>query len=285
MKRVLLAALLVGAFALSGCAVTDYPVVWDSRGADANAVMQSFYDKAYIIQTSQVATFWPDGSDELFQEVTQDWKGDQWLYTYSNYDASGTLWFQDITYCDPTRQSDCAIVRSWNPDLPNVYPHGDQGAGYNNVDDPFDGVIDPSCQGYRSLSMLLAMNSRLGECGSGIWSDKQGAAFEFANLERVNFRGSEYYHLPIDSSVASFAIQGQDGAATAMPVFGRFNGYLDERLRLLVPVTANAKYQMRWLSNWVANHGSYLDMDVTYGALSANFKINVTTFQNALDRL
>ena len=76
MKKLLLIALLA-AFSL-GCAVTDYPVIFDTRGADSNGVMTGQYDLAFII-TSQVATIWDDGSDELFTLVSQDWKGDQWL--------------------------------------------------------------------------------------------------------------------------------------------------------------------------------------------------------------
>jgi hypothetical protein len=283
MRKVLLLSFL--AVLSLGCAITDYPVIFDTRGADDNGVMSGQYDEAFIIPSMQIATLWSDGSDELYTLVVQDWKADQWLYTYNNFDSSGALNFLAQTYCDPTRQDNCRISTSWNPDLPNAYPHGDQGAGYNNVDDVFDYTADNSCLGYRSLSLLVSYTSRIGECGSGVWSDKQGAALEFSTLERVNFRGNEYYHLPIDSSVASFSVRGQDGATAPMPIFGRFNGYIDEQLRMAIPVTPNAKYQLRWLGNWVNNHGSYLDMDLTYGALTANFKVNVTTVENALDRL
>ena len=285
MRKLLCAAFGAAILLSLGCAVTDYPVIFDTRGADSNAVMQSFYDQAYIIPSGSVATIWTDGSDELYTEVTQDWKGDQWLKTYNNFDASGVINFLDQTYCDPVRQDNCAIATSWNPDLPNAYPHGDQAAGYNNVDDPFDYTADTTCTGYRSLSLLLSMSSRLGECGSGIFADKQAAAYEFSTLEKVNFRGKDYYHLPIDSSVASFAVTGQDGASTTMPIFGRFNGYIDEHMRTVIPVTPNAKFQLRWLGNWTAAHGSQINMNMTYGSMNVNFKVNVTTVDNALDRL
>ena len=283
MRKVLLLSFL--AVLSLGCAITDYPVITDTRGADFGGVMSGQYDEAYIIPSGQVATIWADGSDELYTLVVQDWKADQWLFTYNNFDASGAINFLAQTYCDPTRQDNCRISTSWNPDLPNAYPHGDQGAGYNNVDNVFDYTVDTSCLGFRSLSVLVSYTSRFGECGSGIWADKQGAALEFSRLERVNFRGNEYYHLPIDSSVAAFNVRGQDGAVSPMPIYGRFNGYIDEQLRLAIPVTPNAKYQLRWLGNWVNNHGSYLDMDFTYGALTANFKVSITTVENALDRL
>jgi hypothetical protein len=271
MRKVLVASFLAAVVFSLGCAVTDYPVIFDTRGADSNAVLQSFYDLAYIIPSSSVATIWADGSDELYTEVSQDWKGDQWLKTYNNFDASGVINFLDQTYCDPVRQDNCAIATAWNPDLA--------------TDQPFDYTADTTCTGYRSLSLLLGMSSRLGECGSGIFADKQAAAYEFSTLERVNFRGKDYYHLPIDSSVASFAVTGQDGASTTMPIFGRFNGYIDEHMRTVIPVTPNAKFQLRWLGNWTAAHGSRIDMNLTYGSMNVNFKVNVTTVDNALDRL
>jgi hypothetical protein len=59
MRKLVFAALAV--VVMAGCAVTDYPVIFDSRGADGDGVLQSFYDKAYIIPTSSVATIWDDG--------------------------------------------------------------------------------------------------------------------------------------------------------------------------------------------------------------------------------
>ncbi len=278
MKKLLLIALLA-AFSL-GCAVTDYPVIFDSRGADGNGVMTGQYDLAYIT-TSQVATLWDDGSDELFTLVSQDWKGDQWLKTYNNFDPSGAINFLDQTYCDPTFDSSfCAIATAWNPDLPNAYPHGDQGAGYGNVDDPFDYVADFNCNGARSLSLLVSYTSRYGECGSSVWADRQGAAYEFSLLDKVNFRGQSVYHIPVDSTVASFTVNGSE-----MPVYGRFNMYMNDKLQVAFPMTPNARYQLNAINRVIERDGHFMDVNMTYGSLNANFKVNVTTVQNALDRL
>jgi hypothetical protein len=279
MKKLLLIAVL--AVISLGCAVTDYPVIFDTRGADANGVMTGQYDLAFII-TSQVATIWDDGSDELFTLVSQDWKGDQWLKTYNNFDPSGLINFLDQTYCDPTFDSSyCAISTAWNPDLPNAYVHGDQGAGYNNVDNPFDYVLDLNCNGARSLSLLVSYTSRyFGECGSSVWSDRQGAAYEFSLLDKVNFRGQSVYHIPVDSTVASFTVNGSE-----MPIYGRFNMYMNDRFQVAFPVTPNARYQLNAIDRVVQRDGHFLDVNMTYGSLSANFKVNVTTVQNALDRL
>jgi hypothetical protein len=242
--------------------------------------MTGQYDLAYIV-TSQVATIWDDGSDELFTLVSQDWKGDQWLKTYNNYDPSGLINFLDQTYCDPTFDSSfCAIATAWNPDLPNAYPHGDQGAGYNNVDDVFDYVLDLNCNGARSLSLLVSYTSRYGECGSSVWADRQGAAYEFSLLEKVNFRGQSVYHIPVDSTVATFTVNGAD-----LPIYGRFNMYMNDKLQVAFPVTPNARYQLNAIDRVIQRDGHFLDVNMTYGSLNANFKVNVTTVQNALDRL
>lgn len=271
MRKLGLAAFLAAAVLSFGCALTDYPVIFDSRGADGNAVLQSFYDKAYVLPTSQVATIWNDGSDELYTEVTQDWKGDQYLYTFNNFDPTSTVLMLDQTYCDPLRQSNCAVITSWNPDT--------------SADNPFDYALDTTCSGARSISLLLQQSERIGECGSGLWADKQGLAYQFSTLEKVNFRGTDYYHLPIDGSVASFGVTGQDGAQTTMPVFGRFNAYLDHRLRTVIPMTPNTRYQLNWLNNWVAAHGNQVSVDLTYGSLNANFKASIRGLSDALNRL
>jgi hypothetical protein len=275
MKKLLFIALLA-AFSL-GCAITDYPVIFDSRGADGDGVMDGQYDLAYIIPSSQIATIWDDGTDELFTLVSQDWRGDQRLKTYNNFDPSGLVLFVDQTYCDPTFDSSfCAIATAWNPDLPNAYPYGSG----SNVDNPFDYILDLNCNGARSLSLLVSYTSRIGECGSGVWADKQGAAYEFSILERTNFRGQSMYHIPLDSTVASFSVNGKD-----MPIYGRFNLYMDDNMRTAIPVSSNARYQLMALDRMVQQDGHFLDVDMTYGSLTANFKINVTTVQHALDRL
>ncbi len=259
-----------------GCAVTNYPVILDSSGPWGDSVMDSFYDQAYIIPTSQIATLYPDGTDELYTTVVQDNRADQWLYTYNNFDPSGVNWFVDQTYCDPTRQSNCAIVTAWNPDLPEVYPHGDQ---TNTKDDPFDHTLDKSCSGARSLSMMISDKARIGECGSGIMADPQATAYEFSLLERGEFRGRAVYALPLDSSVASFVLTSFDnGVSEELPIYGRFMAYLDEKLRLAIPVTPTMDYQRQALNRFISRHGNRLQIDLTYGALSARYEVEVQAF-------
>ncbi|UCF66158.1 MAG: hypothetical protein JSV80_10160 [Acidobacteriota bacterium] len=284
MKKLAVTA-FVAALALSvGCAITNYPVIVDSGGPWGDQVMDSYYDKAYIIPTSQVATFWADGSDELYTLVTQDWKGDQSLYTYNNFDPSLSVLFLDqrFGYCDPTRQTNCWIIRASNPDLPDLYPIGPTGQGSGDPsqsDDPFDYEFDASCPGARSLSLLISDELRLGECGSSLFAsqDPQGFAREFAQLEPTTMFGSKVYALPLNSSVAEIRLTGPSGEADVMPIYGSYRLYIDEKRRTIFQPQPSIRYQTRWLNNWLEANGSFVDIDVTYGSLEATWRANVST--------
>jgi hypothetical protein len=275
MRKLIYAALITAVLLSLGCAVTNYPVIFDDRGPWGDTVLDSFYDQAYIVPSASVATIWADGSDELFSTVVQDVNADQWLYTYNNYDASGIVTFLDQTYCDPTH-ADCAVITAWNPYYPEAYPHGDQS---NTIDDPFDYTIDDSCSGLRSLSYLVSMASRLGECGSGVMADPQAFSYEFSLLDQVNFRGQMAYELPIDSSIASFTLTSHDnGVSQNLPLYGRFTGYLDRELRLALPITPNMEYQRRAMGAFSSANGNRIQVDVTYGSLTAVYNVEIANF-------
>jgi hypothetical protein len=120
--------------------------------------------------------------------------------------------------------------------------------------------------------VLVSYNVRIGECGSGIWASPQDLALEFSLLNPTTFRGLAAYELPIDASIASFMVNGVE-----MPIYGRFTGYIDTKLRLAMPMTPNWDYQARRLNNHVENYGSYLQVDMTYGSLNAQFHLNATS--------
>ena len=83
---------------LSGCAITDYPLITDDRG-DYSGLIRTGH-KAYIVPSRQAAFIWPDGSDELFSLVYQNAYGDQRISTFNNFDPTATAIFLDQTYCD-----------------------------------------------------------------------------------------------------------------------------------------------------------------------------------------
>ena len=273
MKKILYVALVAAIATAMGCAITNYPVMFDTRGADLDQIVDAFYDKAYIVPSGQTATIWDDGTDELYTQVAQQWTGDQVLYTFNNFDPSGAITFLDQTYCDSTRQSDCAAVVADNPDLPEAYSFGS--SPINATDDPFDYTLNDDCSGARSLSLLVSYTARIGECGSGIWADKQAAFAEFAELDVVTFQGNEYFSLPLNGRNTSITVNSHmDGAVSNMPIYGQFQGYIDNQLRLAMPMTPNTKYQAKWFANWIANHGPENELQVTFNGLQATFDVH-----------
>ncbi len=278
----LLGSAFLGLICLTvGCDISDYPVIFDSHGPYDNNVMTGQYDQAYIVPSATVATVWSDGSDETYTVVQQDWTGDQWLRTYNNYDPTASVIFLDQTYCDPTRQPGCAPMSSWNPNYPSCYDTGNS----RPCDDIFDYNFAYGCSGARSLCFSIGMSSRIGECGSGLWGDKQGLAAEFAQLVQTSFRNRSVYALPMDSQVMSVQLTARDGASAQMPIYGRFEAYLDDRLRFMTQVSPNVRYQVRWLQNWTRVHGKETDVLVTYGAFQAPFRVAFHHLDEVLDRL
>ncbi len=254
MKK-LLGILLVTALvaAVGGCALTDYPVITDDRG-DYSGVIRTGH-KAYITQTSQVATIWPDGSDELFSMVYQNAYGDQRLYTFNNFDPTATALFldQNYGYCDWNYEG-CEIVRAWNP---------------HQNDDALDYEFFADCSGARSLSLLVAQQNRLGECGDGLFSaDVQGLAGEFADLATTTWRGETAYVIPVSAANTSVALDG-----VVVPLYGQFNGFVTDRLQVMIPMTPNARHELKWLSRWIAENGSSATATISWGSLSTDVQV------------
>ncbi|GAB4223651.1 MAG: hypothetical protein Kow0062_24220 [Acidobacteriota bacterium] len=239
MRNLVYAVALLALVVSVGCAVTDYPFVVDSRG-DFDGLVRTAH-KAYIVPSAQVATIYADGSDELFSMVLQNQYGDQTLYTFNNFDPTGSVLFLDQTYCD-WKYDGCEIVRAWNP---------------RQNDEPFDYEFFGDCSGARSLSLLVDYESRIGECGDNIFAgDPQAKARLFANLDTTTWRGGTAYLMPLRPNNFWVTLTDPAGDTTWMPIYGEYNLLLTERLQLVVPVTPNARHQIAWLNGWIAEHGN-----------------------------
>lgn len=273
MKKVLYTAFLAAVVMSLGCAVTNYTLITDSAGPYGDVVVDSFYDKAYIIPSGQVATTGADGSDELYSLVVQEWDGDRRISTYSNFDPTASVVFLDQQYCDPTRQSDCAITVANDPELPDAYPFSS--SPINPSDDPFDYAFDTSCSGADALSILLSQTSRIGECGSGVWNDKQVAYGEFSTLNITDFQGQLMYDVPVSNSTMSLELTNVNGQATPFNILGTSQAYLDSQLRLLWVKSPVDQYNLRQLNAWSQANGHDAQVAVTYGSLSANFNLKL----------
>jgi hypothetical protein len=252
MKKLLLGALVL-ALAATGCAVTDYPVITDDRGSYSGIIRTGH--KAYVVPTSQIATIYDDGSDELFTMVYQSQYGDQKLYTFNNFDPTASVVLMDQTYCD-WRYDGCEILRAWNP-------------ANANIDDPLDYEFFPDCSGARSLSLLVGQSSRLAECGDKmLMADKQGVMAEFANLATTTWRGGVAYVLPINAENTSVSMDG-----VSAPIYGQFTAFVTGGMDLVVPATPNLRHELNWLANHVGKYGNEANVTLTYGSVSAQLRM------------
>lgn len=256
MKKLLFGALLLALVAV-GCATTDYPVITDDRG-DYSGVIRTGH-KAYQIPSGQTATLWNDGSDELFSMIYQNQYGDQKIYTFNNFDPTGAVNFLDQTYCD-WRYEGPEVVRAWNP--------------VNSVmDDIFDYEFFTDASGARSLSLLVSYSSRLGECGDRLFFGRgQEMAAEFANLATTTWRGQTAYIVPVNAENTAVTLTTAS-TSVSMPIYGQYNGFLNDKMQLAVPMTPNARHQLRWLAGFVAENGSRASASLNYGSLSTSIDL------------
>lgn len=175
-----------------GCAITDYETITDNTQfvnalfsdkdiAQGKAPEDGFTvdtnGQAHIIETSQIATIWPDGTDELLVFVDQAANGDRALNTYNNFNTADQSTFHDDLFCNPD-WAGCAVWAA--NDSGTLAAAG--GGGFGNPQ--FDGVGDENCLGFRSLSLLAATSRYGGECGNVIFGDTDsddGAGDGYAN--------------------------------------------------------------------------------------------------------
>lgn len=259
MRKLLVCLLAAGLLASVGCHVTDYPTITDSRDGFSGIIRT--WHRAYITPTSQIATIWDDGTDELINLAYQNSNGDQTLDTKNNFDPTGAVTFVDQTYCD-WRFFSCEIATSWNPRV-----------GPDNI---FDFEGDADCFGYRSLSLLVSQGSRLGECGDTLFwgNQKQELLGEFANLPVASFRGEPAYVVGINAGNTSIEFDF-GGVNKTMPIYGQFTAFVDNKLRTAVPMTPNARLELAWLQSQVAEHGELVTGTVNYGSLSGSIEARI----------
>lgn len=258
LARLTACLLFVGVLAVLFACYSDYPVITDDRG-DYSGVIRTGH-KAVIAEEVQIATLYPDGSDDLFTMVYQNQYGDQKLYEFNNYDPTASVIWLDFTYCD-WRYEGCEISRSWNP-------HQDE------LDIPWDYEFFPDCSGARAFSGLLSTDSRIGECGDSLFSgpwDPQSFADEFSQLPMTQFRGKSAYVVPINAGNTSVVFDSQDGTVAQVPLYGQFTALITEDLQSVLTMTPNARSQLAWLYEWASRHDTPVHVSVTYGSLESEF--------------
>ncbi len=237
-----------------GCALTYYPVITDTRG-DYSGVIRTGH-QAYVA-TYNYAIEWDDGSDELFSMVSQNAYGDQVLYTYNNFDPTGSVTLYDQTYCD-WRYDGCEAVRAFNPHQ-------------SNVQDQFDYEVFPDCSGARTFSTAISYSSRSGECGDSRFpGGNQNLAAEFSQLATTTWRGKPAYIVPFNSQTATLSFGG-----FAVPLYGQSTGLITDSMQMIVPMTPNARHTLRWMSAWAEQHPGPTEATLTYGSFSMSMPIKL----------
>jgi hypothetical protein len=200
MKKLFVLGFAAAAAMGFGCAITNYDLITDN---DQGGVVNTA-GKAYIRQSSQVATNWPDGNDNLVWFVDQKANGDRTLTTY-NYATSATGDpFKDDLYCSPDWNG-CAIVTAPDPQT-------------NDVDD-FDYRGNANCSGYRSLSLLVSTSRYYGECGRAAATDRTLRMIGLANeMTPVQYKGATWLRTNLNAMNTSIVLNNNNGSAFALPM-------------------------------------------------------------------
>lgn len=194
-----------------GCAITDYGTIADNdqtrAGNDGPAQVVNTNGKAHINESSQIATLWPDGTDELFSFVDQKSDGTSTITTYNNFSTLplGNGTFHSDLYCN-TEWNGCAIFTA--PD--------------DNDGNLFDGTLNPNCPGARSFSIMLSTGRYYGECGRGAarfsLEQKLAALSSSTRTERFARSGLLWHLSPGDTTV--LARNEETGQTYLVPLFG-----------------------------------------------------------------
>lgn len=259
MRKLLYLVLCVSVLVGLGCAITNYPVITDNRGGYKGVIRTGH--KALIAPTSQVATIWSDGSDELFSMVYQNQYADQKIYTFNNFDPTATVLWLDHTYCD-WRYEGCEITRAWNP-------------AQDHLDDIFDYEFFADCSGARSLSVLVSYGARGMECGDArLWADTQDLMAEFAQLATTTFRGEAAYVFGLNAANTTITLSTDD-VTSNMPLYGQITGFITADLNMVLPMTPNMRHELNWLSQFAAQNGDVVNVAINYGSLSGSLDLRI----------
>lgn len=252
MKKIFVLACAVALTMGFGCALTDYDLIVDNQyGGTVNT-----NGKAYVKFSSQIATTFPDGTDNLYWACDQKPNGDRVLTTY-NYFTTGGDPFLDDLYCTPDRGG-CAVVTAQDPQTGDV--------------DPFDYSWNQNCSGSRSLSLLLGSSRYYGECGRVRSSDRVLKGLALANqMDAVNINGRTWLHGNL-SALNTSAIFNKGGSAYSLPITGQLGLFVDAPARRVTidasnPLTATMVKNLVNFNN--SHNGNGMTGEVTLNGVSS----------------
>lgn len=241
-----------------GCAITNYELITDN---DQGGVVDT-RGKAYIRQSSQVATTWPDGNDNLIWYVDQRCNGDRRLTTY-NYKTSATEDpFKDDLYCSPDWNR-CAVVTANDPETGDV--------------DDFDYHANEHCSGFRSLSLLVSTSRYYGECGRTAVTDRTMRMIGLANeMSPVTYNGATWLRMNLSALNTSMVLNNNNGSVYALPMSSQVGVMANfAQRRLILDLTnPNNRNLAQSAINWNAAHpGSHVTATLTISGQPTTFNV------------
>lgn len=264
MKKLLyLSFCLVLALAF-GCAITNYSAISDNDQTDspqAGGGPINTNGKAHLVESSQVATGWSDGTDELFSFVDQKANGDRTISTYNNHSGNaGQPIFHSDLYCNPD-WAGCAVWTSPDPEV------GDATI--------FDGTPNVNCFGFRSLSILLSSSRYYGECGREAWTFEERLQLmgEGAIGERFGAVGLLYN---LNAGTLEIQLDNNQGVVSNLAVRGNAELWVAGNSNLAFLDLSNPLLGTvgRAYANWLAQYGSEATtVTLSYNGISRDFDI------------
>ena len=207
------------AFAVSmltgfGCALTNYELITDNdqgqsgqkgkgHGHNNGGGVVDTAGNAYVRQSSQAATTYPDGTDNLIWFVDQKKNGDRKLSTVNYFTTQGSP-FKDDLYCSPD-WGGCKVSTSDDPEIGDV--------------DDYDYHANPNCLGYRSLSLLVSTTRYYGECGRTQTTDRATKMIALANnMTPVQYNGATWLRTNLSALNTSLVLNNHNGSIYALPI-------------------------------------------------------------------
>jgi hypothetical protein len=261
MKKLLLFAVaLTTGF---GCAITNYSLITDN---DIGGGAVNTQGKAYIRQSSQVATTYPDGSDNLMWFVDQNAAGDRVLTTYNFFTTNGFI-FKDDIYCSPDK-SGCAVLTAQDPET------GDA--------DIFDYTFNANCSGIRSLSLLLSTSRYYGECGRAGGDRMQKALSFVGQMTPETINGKTWLKGVLNSTNTTYILNNHNGSSAAFAPAGDVTVLVNGSQRraeigMQNPVLRQSLQQVR---GWLTSHpGPYLTVNRVVNGVSVQNDMKILTAQ------
>ena len=252
-----------------GCALTNYDLITDNNvSGPVNTV-----GNAHVNQSSQIASIYPDGTDNLIWYVDQKANGDQKLSTvnfHANYPAENP--FVDQLYCTPD-WSGCKVVTANNP-------------GVEDGQD-FDYNANPSCTGYRSLSLLVSTTRYYGECGRAQTTNRATQMLTLANgMTPVEVNGKTWLHSNLSALNTSLVLNNRNGSLYALPIISQIGVTANfARRQVMLDLTnPNTGNLAQNAINWSKAHpgpsiGATLTIDGVSRTLDTKLTANASTWK------